>query len=102
MRYFYKKIKNIELKITVARHRFVPASLLIPHAFRISSYLVTRLCLVMHRRTLCVHSQDSTRFPLLIKKVGAQSVPWFFTPREGRNERLKLLRICVISLMFQN
>ena len=75
MRYFYKKIKNIELKITVARHRFVPASLLIPHAFRISSYLVTRLCLVMHRRTLCVHSQDSTRFPLLIKKVGTAVHP---------------------------
>jgi|GEM_PF-4376633 len=40
-----------------------------------------RDAVVTNRRTLCVHSQDSTRLPLLIKHDGTQSIPAYITPR---------------------
>gem|GEM_PF-3748262 len=43
----------------------------------------------MNRWTLCVHSQDSTRLPLLIKMTGRKASRGTLRP-EGHNEILKL------------
>ena len=51
-----------------------------------------RDAVVTNRRTLCVHSQDSTRLPLLIKHDGTQSIPAYITPRRDVTKEIKVFK----------